>query len=96
MVHMVLCIPNKVFFNKYIVMQIFTNHYSQNSLNSKYVLCDTLEAQKIGKIIESGTGKGYFQIIIKLNSIFPKTKKMRSILLSLGLTYGVDYKICKI
>lgn len=92
---MVSCILNKFFLSKVIVIKVFSKTYDQSDFILRYTLTDILEANEVGEIIEEGFGEGYFQITLKFKSVFPKIRKVKLLLKSMGLKEGPDFIIFK-
>jgi HJR/Mrr/RecB family endonuclease len=64
---------------------------SEEDVNIRYTLIDTIEQRKIGQVVEEGSGKNSIYIAIRGTSAKRVKNKVKPILLSLGLLKATKF-----
>ena len=67
--------------------------FSEEGLNVRYTLVDTIEQRKIGQIIEEGSDQDSVYVAIRSTSAKGVKNKVEPILLSLGLLASTEFRI---
>ena len=52
-----------------ILLKVYFSENVKTDLNLRHIVADTLEKRGLAKVIEEGTGEGYFNLYLEVNQL---------------------------